>query len=89
MIPHVGQNPLEPAREGNYILFGPNTTNFKEVYQMLEKLKIASKIKSISNMKNVFLKKINYSRNSRVSKKLNSLGNKIINKNMLEIKKLI
>ena len=89
LIPHGGQNPLEPAREGNYILFGPNTTNFKEVYQMLEKLKIASKIKSISNMKNVFLKKINYSRNSRVSKKLNSLGNKIINKNMLEIKKLI
>ena len=24
LIPHGGQNPLEPAREGNYILYGPH-----------------------------------------------------------------
>ena len=86
---HGGQNPLEPAREGNYILYGPYIHNFKEVYQMLEKLKIANKINSIKNIKNLIIKKIDYSENRKVKYKLNYLGNKIINKNLLEIKKFI
>ena len=89
LILHGGQNPLEPAREGNYILYGPYIHNFKEVYQMLEKLKIANKINSIKNIKNLIIRKINYSENRKVKYKLNYLGNKIINKNLLEIKKFI
>ena len=89
LILHGGQNPLEPAREGNYILYGPYIHNFKEVYQMLEKLKIANKINSIKNIKKLIVKKINYSENRKVKYKLNYLGNKIINKNLLEIKKFI
>ena len=89
LILHGGQNPLEPAREGNYILTGPYVDNFKEVYQTLEQLKIASKVKSIKSVKDIFLKKINYSENKKVKYKLNYLGNKIINKNILEIKKFI
>ena len=89
LILHGGQNPLEPAREGNYILYGPHVNNFKEVYQMLEDLKIANKIDSIKNFKNFILKKINYSGNKKVKYKLNYLGNKIINKNILEIKRFI
>ena len=89
LILHGGQNPLEPAREGNYILYGPHVDNFKEVYQMLEDLKIANKINSIKDLKNFILKKINYSENKKVKYKLNYLGNKIINKNILEIKKFV
>ena len=89
LILHGGQNPLEPAREGNYILFGPHTDNFKEVYKMLEKLKIASKIKSTKIAKSLILKKINYLENTKVKYKLNNLGEKIINKNIIEIKKFI
>ena len=89
LISHGGQNPLEPAREGNYILFGPHTDNFKEVYEMLENLKIAKKVKSIKNMKSHVLKKINYSENLKVKYRLNKLGEKIINRNLLEIKKFI
>ena len=89
LISHGGQNPLEPAREGNYILFGPHTDNFKEVYEMLENMKIAKKIKSIKNMKSLVLKKINYSENLKVKYRLNKLGEKIINRNLLEIKKFI
>ena len=89
IISHGGQNPLEPAREGNYILFGPHIDNFKEVYDMLEKLKIARKIKSTKIIKSLILKKINYSENSNVKYKLNHLGEKIINRNILEIKKFI
>ena len=89
LVFHGGQNPLEPAREGNYILFGPHVYNFHEVYKMLEELKISDKIKSIKNMKNLIIKRINYSENRKVRYKLNYLGNKIINKNFLEIKKFI
>ena len=89
LILHGGQNPLEPAREGNYILFGPNIGNFKEVYDMLEKLKIAKKIKSTKNLKNLIVKKINYLENTNVKYKLSHLGEKIINRNILEIKKFI
>ena len=61
----------------------------KKLYQTLEQLKIASKIKSIKSVKDIFLKKINYSENKKVKYKLNYLGNKIINKNISEIKKFI
>ena len=56
---------------------------------MLENLKIATKIHSIKNIKNIFVKKINFIENKKANKKLKNLGNKIINKNILEIKKFI
>ena len=89
LVPHGGQNPLEPAREGNYILYGPNIENFKEVYKMLDELNIATKIDSITKMKSMVRKKINFSQNNLVKKRLNNLGDKILNKNLIEIKKFI
>ena len=89
LISHGGQNPLEPAREGNYILYGPNINNFKEVYRMLENLRIATKIRNIKKMKSIILKKINYKQENKISKKLNYIGIEILNKNFSEIKKYI
>ena len=89
LIPHGGQNPLESAREGNYILYGPHVENFKEVYKMLEKFKITTKINSIKNMKSVVRQKINFLQRNTVNKKLKYLGDKILNKNLYEIKKFI
>ena len=89
LIPHGGQNPLESAREGNYILYGPHIENFKEVYEMLEKLKVTTKVKSIKKMKSVVRQKINFLQRNTVNKKLKYLGDKILNKNLYEIKKFI
>ena len=89
LIPHGGQNPLESAREGNYILYGPHIENFKEVYEMLEKLKITTRVNSIKNMKSEVRQKINFLQRNTVSKKLKYLGDKILNKNLYEIKKFI
>ena len=89
LIPHGGQNPLESAREGNYILYGPHIENFKEVYKILEKLKITTRVKSIKNMKSVVRQKINFLQRNTVNKKLKYLGDKILNKNLYEIKKFI
>ena len=89
LIPHGGQNPLESAREGNYILHGPHIENFKEVYEMLKKLKITTRINSMKNMKFVVRQKINFLQRNTVNKKLEYLGDKILNKNLYEIKKFI
>ena len=89
LVPHGGQNPLESAREGNYILYGPHVENFKEVYEMLEKLKITRRVNSIKNMKSVVRQKINFLQGNTVNKKLKYLGDKILNKNLFEIKKFI
>ena len=89
IVKHGGQNPLEPAREGNYILYGPNISNFKEVYKMLNSLKIAKKINSIKEMKKIVLKRINFNQNNKAKFKLKNIGNKILAKNLLEIKKFI
>ena len=89
IVKHGGQNPLEPAREGNYILYGPNISNFKEVYKMLNFLKIAKKINSIKEVKKIVLKRINFNQNNKAKLKLKNIGNKILAKNLLEIKKFI
>ena len=89
LIPHGGQNPLESARKGNYILYGPHIENFKEVYDMLEKLKITRRVNSIKNMKSVVRQKINFLQGNTVNKKLKYLGEKILNKNLYEIQKFI
>ena len=89
IVKHGGQNPLEPAREGNYILYGPNISNFKEVYKMLNFLKIAKKINSIKEMKKIVLKRINFNQSNKAKYKLKNIGNKILAKNLLEIKKFI
>ena len=89
LVPHGGQNPLESAREGNYILYGPHIENFKEVYEMLEKLKITTRINSIKDMKSIVRQKINFLQRNTVDKKLKYLGDKILIKNFYEIKKFI
>ena len=89
LVSHGGQNPLEPARIGNYILHGPNIQNFKEVYNMLSKLNISSKINSVFNMKKIVNKKIKYKQPLKVSQKLNMIGNDILKKNLNEINKYL
>ena len=44
LINHGGQNPLEAARIGCNILYGPNICNFREVYGFLNNIKIAQKV---------------------------------------------
>ena len=89
LINHGGQNPLEPARVGNYILHGPNIQNFREVYKMLSELKISSKVNNINNMKRIIDRIIGYKRPLKVIKKLNFIGNDILKKNLSEINKFL
>ena len=87
MVPHGGQNPLEPARMGSYILHGPNIQNFKEIYIMLSKLNVSSRVKNINNMKKNIISKIKYKQPQKIYEKLNFIGNEVLKKNLKEIYK--
>ena len=85
LIKHGGQNPLEPARLGNFIINGPNVDNFKEIYSFLFKNKISSTTSSMSKMKEIIIKKINQKNNKQNVKKIRKIGNHILNKNLFYI----
>ena len=87
LIHHGGQNPLEPARMGSYILHGPYVENFKEIYVKLSKLKVSSKINNIPSMKKIVIKKIKFKQPLKARQKLSSVGNEIFKKNLDEINK--
>ncbi len=89
LVPHGGQNPLEPARMGSYILHGPNVQNFKEIYFLLSKFNVSSKINNNISMKKIIVRKIKYKQPPKVSKKLNFMGKEILKKNLNEINKYI
>ena len=89
IINHGGQNPLEPARSGNFIVNGPNIHNFTDVYNFLKKHNLSITTSSIQNMNNIILKKLNYKISSANKKKIYTIGNKILNKNLFFINKFL
>ena len=90
LIKHGGQNPLEAARLGCKVIHGPHIYNFTEVYNLLNKINISSKIKNMNQAKFEILKIINSKSNlDKNFKKLNKLGKKILFHNIIEIKKYI
>ena len=90
LIRHGGQNPIEAARLGCKVIHGPNIDNFLEVYDLLYKNNISSKIKTIKQAKSIIQKNLNNTFSSKkIRKKLNSIGNKVLSNNQKEIGKYI
>ena len=90
LIEHGGQNPLEAARLGCKIIHGPNITNFLEVYSLLNKNNISSRIKTINQAKSIIQKNLrNKFSSKKIRKKLNSIGNEVLLNNQKEINKYI
>ena len=89
IIKHGGQNPLEPARLGNYIISGPNVKNFKEIYAFLNKLKMSSINSDILKMENLILKRLNNKTPNKNIKKIIKIGNDVLEKNLFYINKYL
>ena len=86
LINHGGQNPLEAARIGCNVLYGPNIYNFREVYSFLNNIKIAQKVSS----ENDIIKKLivlfrNKNRSNKNYLNLRSIGTKILERYYDEI----
>ena len=89
MIKHGGQNPLEPARLGNYIISGPNIENFKEIYKFLEKNRMSTRTSNTTRMKKIINIRINKKLSINNKQKIFKVGDKILNKNVSYISKYI
>ena len=89
IIKHGGQNPLEPARLGNYIISGPNVKNFKEIYTFLSKLKMSSITSDILKMENLILKRLNNNTPNKNIKRIIKIGNDVLEKNLFYINKYL
>ena len=89
MIKHGGQNPLEPARLGNYIVSGPNIENFKEIYKFLEKNKMSTRTSNTTKIKKIINMRLNKKLSNHNKEKIFRIGDKILNKNISCISKYI
>ncbi|MDA9629880.1 3-deoxy-D-manno-octulosonic acid transferase, partial [Candidatus Pelagibacter sp.] len=86
IINHGGQNPLEATRYGCNILHGPNIKNFEEIYKLLYKKKLSTKISNFnelsSQLNKLFKKNYNYKDKQN---NLNKIGKIILKKTFNEI----
>ena len=89
IINHGGQNPLEPARLGNYIVNGPNIGNFKEIYEFLSKNNMSTTTSNMSKIQKIIEKKLNKKISNLNKTKIIKIGEKILNGNMIYINKYI
>jgi len=89
LIAHGGQNPLEPARFGNFIINGPHVDNFKEIYSFLKKNKMSSTTSSILKMEQAIIKKLNHKNNKQNINKITKIGKQILDKNLFYINKYL
>ena len=89
IVNHGGQNPLEAARLGNYIINGPYVNNFKEIYDYLKKNKISYTTSNILKKKDKVLLKMNKKLSLIKRKKIFDNGNKILDKSINYIEKFI
>ena len=87
LIPHGGQNPIEAARIGCKIIYGPYVQNFKEVYELLDKNKVSDKVNNVEQLTlkvGILIKKNKGSQN--LEDKINKLGKRILEKTLSEFR---
>ena len=87
LIPHGGQNPIEAARIGCKIIYGPYVQNFKEVYELLDKNKVSEKVNNLEQLTHkvdILIKKNKGSKN--LEDKINKLGKIILEKTLSEFR---
>ena len=84
-----GQNPLEPARQGATILYGPNIDNFSDIYGLLDKLKITHQVNGVSSLTNLVNKLMIKPNNKKNYLKIAKIGKKILNETKDEINSLL
>jgi len=89
LVPHGGQNPLEPARFGNFIINGPNVNNFREIYLFLVQHKMSLTTSNILKMEKIILKKLNNKQKKQNIEKITKIGKQILDKNLLYINSYI
>ena len=77
LINHGGQNPIEVAYNNSIIFHGPYIYNFTEIYDFLNKEKVAFEIKSDADLTNQLKEKIGKNENINIKGKIVKIGRDI------------
>ena len=92
LINHGGQNPIEAAFLGKTIIHGPNITNFADVYDILNHMKLALLVKNERQLQMHIedkYKKSNVASSKLASTRIKKEGKKALQNSMNEINQLI
>ena len=86
-----GQNPIEAAKNGCKIFYGPNVSNFTEIYNYLDGLQISKKIKDENELAENLKENFNFpvQKNSKNIEILTQNGKHILDKTLIEIQKFL
>ena len=86
-----GQNPIEAAKSGCKVYYGPYIHNFNEVYEFLEKNKIAKKINGREELVDNLMEDFKQTKEiDHVNiEELNKYGESILNNTIKELDKFI
>ena len=77
---------MEAVRYNCNILHGPNVSNFEEIYKFLNEQKISQKINNVNQASNNLQRLFDFKNTKRnIRKKINSIGQKILEKNINKI----
>jgi len=77
LINHGGQNPIEVAWNNSAIFHGPYIYNFTEIYDFLNKEKVAFEIRSDADLTNQLKEKIGKNENINIKGKIVKIGRDI------------
>ena len=86
LVKHGGQNPIEPARYKLNIIHGPNVENFKDIYQLFNKKKIAHMVLNQNQLINLAQKLLTDRKKRKIN--LEKIGNLILKKSIVEITRI-
>ena len=86
-----GQNPIEAAKFGCKIYHGPYNYNFKEVYELLNSLKISEEINSEKDLAYKIINDFDaiQKEHSLINNNIDDMGKKILDKSIAEIDKFL
>ena len=86
-----GQNPIDAAKLGCKIYHGPYVYNFKEIYEILEKMNISKEIVNVKDLSDNLIKdlKNSYKENNQISNSIDDLGQKTLTDTMKNINKFL
>ncbi len=87
IVNHGGQNPIEPARYGLNIVHGPNVGNFKDVFKLFKKKKIAFQIKSLNQLRTTTQRLLVKHNKNKFN--LQKIGKLILKKTVIEITEIL
>ena len=89
LINHGGQNPIEAAKLGCKIIYGPSFSNFTEIYKKLDNMKVSTMFKNYRQGTKIIENLIHKKHFVFDNKKLMKYGEKILSLTYLKITKLI